>query len=70
MESLRISIFESFLSGGRVGRRALKVQKAELKAWIEDIFLTMDLYHRIDSSNMNEIERRALTVQKAALKAF
>ena len=45
MESLRISIFESFLSGGRVGRRALKVQKAELKAWVVSILLTIDIYH-------------------------
>lgn len=38
MERRRISIFESFLSGGRVGRRALNVQKAELKACVGDIF--------------------------------
>ena len=32
MDSLSISIFESFLSGGRVGSKVLRVQKALLKA--------------------------------------
>ena len=32
MDSLSISIFDSFLSGGRVGSKVLRVQKALLKA--------------------------------------
>ena len=46
MERRRISIFESFLSGGSVGKRARKVQKAALNAWrinyvIVDILSTL-----------------------------
>ena len=37
MERRRISILESFLSGGKVGRSALNVQKAALNAfWRKD----------------------------------
>ena len=48
MERRRISIFESFLSGGSVGKRARKVQKAALNAWrinyvIVDILSTLSL---------------------------
>ena len=32
MASLRISIFDNFLSGGKVGNNCLRVPKAELKA--------------------------------------
>jgi len=32
MASLRISIFDNFLSGGKVGRSVRKVPNAELKA--------------------------------------
>ena len=48
MERRRISILESFLSGGSVGKRARKVQKAALNAWrinyvIVDILSTLSL---------------------------
>ena len=53
MERRRISILESFLSGGKVGRSALNVQKAALNAFWRKVYLIhaferLSLFRRCD----------------------